>query len=63
MYRELLSEGAYDNATEYALLLTFAREEYEEELAEEQAREEYEREEYEREYFNQIEQQESEDKE
>jgi hypothetical protein len=49
MYRELLSAGEYDNAYEYAQLLTFAREEYEEELAEEQAKEEYEREEYERE--------------
>ena len=57
MYRELLSAGAYDNATEYALLLEFARDELEEEIA----KEEYEREEYERECL--IEQQESEDKE
>jgi hypothetical protein len=55
MYRELLSAGEYDNAYEYAQLLSFAREEYEEELAEEQAKEEYERE-------CLIEQQESEDK-
>ena len=44
MYRELLSAGEYDNDYEYAQLLSFAREEYEEELAEEQAKEEYERE-------------------
>ena len=59
MYRELLEEGDYDNAYEYAQLLTFAREEYEEELAEEQAKEEYEREEYELECL--IEQKESEE--
>ena len=53
MYRELLSEGAYDNATEYAQLLAFAKAEYEEEVA---------KEEYKREYFNQIEPQGSEDK-
>jgi len=40
MYRELLSEGAYDSATEYAQLLTFAMDELEEEIA----KEEYERE-------------------
>lgn len=51
MYRELLEEGAYDNAYEYAQLLEFAREEYEEEIA---------KEEYERECL--IEQQESEEK-
>jgi hypothetical protein len=56
MYRELLSEGAYDNATEYAQLLSFAQDELEEEIA----KEEYEREEYERECL--IEQQESENK-
>ena len=54
MYRELLSAGAYDSATEYAQLLTFAQDELEEEIA----KEEYEREEYERECL--IEQQESE---
>ena len=52
MYRELLSEGAYDNATEYAQLLAFAKAEFEEESA---------KEEYKREYFNQIEPQESEE--
>ena len=46
MYRELLSEGAYDSATEYAQLLAFAKAEFEEEVA---------KEEYKREYFNQIE--------
>ena len=51
MYRELLANGTYDNATEYAQLLTFARTEFEEEVA---------KEEYEREYFNQFEPQESE---
>lgn len=45
MYRELLSEGSYDNATEYAQLLTFAKAEFEEEVAKEQ---------YKQEYFNQI---------
>ena len=52
MYRELLSEGAYDNATEYAQLLAFAKVEFEEESA---------KEEYKREYFNQIEPHESEE--
>ena len=51
MYRELLSEGNYDNATEYAQLLSFAQDELEEEIA---------KEEYERECL--IEQKESEDK-
>ena len=54
MYRELLSEGSYNNATEYAQFLAFAKAEFEEEVT---------KEEYEREYFNQIESQESEDKE
>ena len=54
MYRELLSDGTYNNATEYAQLLAFAKVEFEEEVA---------KEEYEREYFNQIDSQESEDKE
>ena len=54
MYRELLANGTYDDATEYAQLLAFAKAEFEEEVA---------KEEYEREYFNQIEPQESEDKE
>lgn len=45
MYRELLSEGAYDSGTEYAQLLAFAKAEFEEEVA---------KEEYKREYFNQI---------
>lgn len=49
MYRELLSERAYNNTIEYAQLLAFAKAEYEEEVAEE---------EYKREYFNQIEPQE-----
>jgi hypothetical protein len=49
MYRELLSEGNYNNATEYAQLLALAKAEFEEEVA---------KEEYEREYFNQIEPQE-----
>ena len=40
MYRELLSEGAYDNAVEYAQLLAFAKTEFEEEVA----KEEYQRE-------------------
>ena len=35
MYRELLSEGAYDSATEYAQLLAFAKAEFEEEVAKE----------------------------
>ena len=52
MYRELLSEGSYNNATEYAQLLALAKTEFEEEVA---------KEEYEREYFNQIEEQESEE--
>ena len=51
MYRELLSEGIYDSANEYSQLLTFAKAEFEEEVA---------KEEYEREYFEQIESQESE---
>lgn len=46
MYRELLSEGSYDSAAEYAQLLSFAKAEFEEEVANE---------EYEHEYFNQIE--------
>lgn len=54
MYRELLSEGSYNNATEYAQLLDFAKAEFEEEIA---------KEEYKREYFNQIDPQEREDKE
>lgn len=45
MYRELLSEGSYNNATEYAQLLAFAKAEFEEEVA---------KEEYKRKYFNQI---------
>jgi hypothetical protein len=45
MYRELLADGNYNNATEYAQLLSFAQDELEEEIA----KEEYEREEYERE--------------
>ena len=45
MYRELLSEGRYDSATEYAQLLALAKAEFEEEVA---------KEEYKREYFNQI---------
>lgn len=49
MYRELLSEGSYNSATEYAQLLAFAKVEFEEEAA---------KEEYKREYFNQIESQE-----
>ena len=49
MYKELLAEGVYDNATEYAQLLAFAKAEFEEETA---------KEEYKREYFNQIELQE-----
>ena len=53
MYRELLSAGCYDSANEYAQLLTFAKAEFEEEVAEE---------EYKLEYFNQI-AAESEDKE
>jgi hypothetical protein len=40
MYGELLSAGAYDNATEYAVLLALAEDEFEEEMQ----REEYERE-------------------
>lgn len=52
MYRELLSEGTYDSAAEYAQLLAFAKAEFEEEVA---------KEEYEREYFNQIESKESEE--
>lgn len=52
MYRELLSEGTYNNATEYAQLLAFAKDEFEEEIA---------KEEYQHEYFNQIEPQESEE--
>lgn len=51
MYREILTEGAYDNATEYAQLLTFAKAEFEEGVA---------KEEYESEYFEQIEPQEGE---
>ena len=51
MYRELLSDEAYDSAAEYAQLLAFAKAEFEEEAT---------KEEYEREYFNQIEQQENE---
>ncbi len=47
MYRELLSDNAYNNATEYAQLLALAKAEFEEEIA---------KEEYERKYFNQIEQ-------
>ena len=45
MYRELLSEGSYDNAAEYAQLLAFAKAEFEEEVMEE---------EYKQEYFKQI---------
>ena len=41
MYRELLSEGSYDSATEYAQILAFAKAEFEEEVAKE-------------EYFNQL---------
>ena len=52
MYRELLSAGAYDNATEYALLLAFARDELEEEIA---------KEEYQREYLKQKAEMESEE--
>ena len=52
MYRELLSEGAYDSAAEYAQLLAFAKAEFEEEVA---------KEEYKREYFNQIESREREE--
>ena len=40
MYRELLSDGAYNNAIEYAQLLALAKTEYEEEVA----KEKYERE-------------------
>ena len=40
MYRELLSEGRYDNATEYAQLLAFAKAEFEEEVMKEEAMEE-----------------------
>lgn len=55
MYRELLSDGKYDNAIEYAQLLALAEAEHEEEIA---------KEEYRREYFEQIEYKaESEDKE
>ena len=54
MYRELLSEESYNNATEYAQLLALAKAEFEEEVA---------KEEYKREYFNQIESQERSDKE
>ena len=50
MYRELLSEGAYDSAAEYTQLLAFAKAEFEEEAA---------KEEYKREYFNQNEYQEN----
>ena len=46
MYKELLSEGTYNNTTEYSQLLAFAKAEFEEEVA---------KEEYEREYFNQFE--------
>ena len=58
MYRELLSAGMYDSASEYAQLNAFAKAEYEEEVAreeykEEVAREEYERNEYAQEYFSQ----------
>ena len=45
MYRELLSEGSYDNAAEYAQLLAFAKAEFEEEVM---------KEEYKQEYFKQI---------
>ena len=45
MYRDLLSEGTYDSAAEYAQLLAFAKAEFEEEVAkEEYAKEEYEHE-------------------
>ncbi len=45
MYRELLSQGAYDSTAEYDRLLAFAREEHEEELAKEEAmKEDYKRE-------------------
>ena len=53
MYRELLSEESYNNATEYAQLLALAKAEFEEDVA---------KEEYEREYFNQVEPQESDNK-
>ena len=43
MYRELLSEGTYDNATEYAQLLAFAKTEFEEEIAKEEYEHEAER--------------------
>lgn len=46
MYRELLSEGRYDNAAEYAQILAFAKAEFEEEVAKEEAAKE--------EYFNQL---------
>ena len=36
MYRELLAYGNYDNATEYAQLLAFAKAEFEEEVAKEE---------------------------
>lgn len=36
MYAELLTEGAYDSATEYAQLLAFAEAEFEEEAADEE---------------------------
>ena len=45
MYRELLANGTYDNAAEYAQLLAFAKAEFEEEIAKEEYEHEVESEE------------------
>ncbi|SEF89404.1 hypothetical protein [Lachnospira multipara] len=44
MYQEMLSDGLYDSAEEYAILRTLAEAEFEEECAQEEARKEYEKE-------------------
>ena len=57
MYRELLANGSYSNATEYAQLLAFAKAEFEEEVAKAEFEKEIAEEEYEPEkiYLNKIE--------
>ncbi len=47
MYRELLTDGAYNNAAEYAQLLAFAKAEFEEETARAEFEKEVAKEEYE----------------
>lgn len=49
MYQEMLSNGDYNNWSEYCSLVDAAREEYEEEIAREEYEQECAREEYEKE--------------